>query len=145
MKRGFERPLDGSNAAERAFPFSLRSRHETGWAERSVVHQLLASFERLCFMKKSRLIVWPAIGAVAGLAYWLTIPEPPTPRARIKIEVDTAQISAADSVSSYDQHLTPQNQTPEITVPLNVGISDFGLKLNSPWGRKYNEPAASMN
>jgi hypothetical protein len=99
---------------------------------------LLGGFELLHFMKTSRLIVWPAILAVAGLAYWLAIPNPPASQGRIRVEDDTAQISAAHPVSSYDYYSIPQNRTPEVAVPLLVDVRDFHLPLNSEWGRKYD-------
>ena len=78
----------------------------------------LGGTERFDFMKTPRLIIWPTILAVAGLAYWLATPEPPAPQARIKIENDTARISAAHPLSSYDYYFIPQNRTLEIAVRL---------------------------
>jgi len=79
----------------------------------------LSGIERFDFMKTQRLITWSAILAVAGLAYWLVIPEPPAPLARVKVEGDTAQISAAHSVCNYDYYFIPQNRTPEVAVRLH--------------------------
>ncbi len=79
----------------------------------------LGGIERFDFMKTSRLIVWPAILVVAGLLCWLAIQPSQVSSARIRIESDTAQISAAHSVCSFDYYFIPQNRTPEITVSLH--------------------------
>ena len=79
----------------------------------------LGGIERFDFMKTQRLITWSAILAVAGLAYWLVIPEPAAPLARIKDEGDTAQVSVAHSVCSYDHYFIPENRTPEVAVRLH--------------------------
>jgi hypothetical protein len=71
-------------------------------------------------MKTARLIILPVVLVVSG-TYWLAIPEPsaPPPKARIKVENDRTQISAAPPVCSYDYYFIPQNRTPEISVPLH--------------------------
>ena len=79
----------------------------------------LGVIERFDFMKTPRHIIWPAILAVAGLAYWLTITETAAPQARIKIESDAAQIPTARPVYCYDYYFIAQNRTPEITVALH--------------------------
>jgi hypothetical protein len=70
-------------------------------------------------MKTSRLIIWPAILAVASLLCWLAIQPPQISSARIHVESDTAQISAAQPVSSFDYYFIPQNRTPEVAVVLH--------------------------
>jgi hypothetical protein len=79
---------------------------------------LLGGIERFDFMRTSRLIIWPAILAVAGLFCWLAIQPSQVSPARIRVENDTAQISAAHSVCSYDYYFIPQNRTPEVAVHL---------------------------
>jgi hypothetical protein len=70
-------------------------------------------------MKTSRLIIWPAILAVAGLFCWLAIQPSQVSPARIRVENDTAQVLAARPVSSYDYYFIPQNRTPEVAVRLH--------------------------
>jgi hypothetical protein len=79
----------------------------------------LGGIERFDFMKTSRLIIWPAILVVAGLFCWLAIQPPQVSPARIRVENDSAQISAARAVSYYDYTYIPQNRTPEISVALH--------------------------
>jgi hypothetical protein len=74
--------------------------------------------KRFDFMKTSRLTIWPVIVVVAGFIGWLAIQKPQVSPARIRVEGDTAQISAPHSVSSYDYYFIPQNRTPEISVTL---------------------------
>ena len=75
--------------------------------------------ERFDFMKTPRLIIWPLLLTVAGLAYWLAISEPSASQARIIVENDTEQTSAAHPVYGYDYYFIPQNRPPEISVALH--------------------------
>jgi len=75
------------------------------------------------------------VGCWFGL--WLTIPAPPAPQARIRVERDTVQISVHIQLPvtiTILSHKTGRQRLGSI----KVDVRDFHLPLNSGWGRKYD-------